>query len=202
MTRNRSRILSARPRRTVPGLVVRLHECFLDAPCEVLAAVARLCRPEAPRSADRATVRSHFETHVAPPPRRRPRLRTTGHHFDLQEVFDRLNGDHFAGTITAAITWGRRPPRRRRRRSIRLGSYQAIDRVIRIHPALDAPHVPGYVLETVIHHEMLHAAFPPQETASGRRRIHTAEFRAHEQAFPAAEAARRWLDRHLESLLV
>lgn len=217
LTGNRSRILSSRPAADDTGdggdgMDVRLQRCFLDAPDAVIRAVAWLVADRGPRRRRgpralarrraRAAVRQHFARHAPPPPRRRrPRLEPRGAHFDLEAIRQRLNRRWFGGELTAAITWGRGAAGcGARRRGIRLGSYSHDADLIRIHPALDRPGVPLYVVESIVHHELLHALLPPV-VEGGRRRIHTPEFRRRERSFEHHRRAERWLAKNLDRLL-
>jgi predicted metal-dependent hydrolase len=88
-----------------------------------------------------------------------------------------------------------------RRRSIKLGSYHASERLIRIHPALDQPFVPEYFIAFVIFHEMLHERIGTTRQGHGRRCVHPPEFRALEARFPSAAEALRWEKENLGKLL-
>lgn len=223
LTANRSRILSARPAGggDPTGLHLRLDRCFADAPDDVLREVAAFCRTTsggrrgaARRRQALAAIRRHFDAHGEParaePPARSPALAPRGRHFDLAAIRDRLDRAWFEGRLSAAVTWGRdRPSRgraraawgcRRRRATIQLGSYSHDDDLIRIHPALDRPEVPEYVVAAVVFHELLHAALPPV-VVNGRRRLHTPEFRRRERQFPDHARAERWIRANLPKLL-
>lgn len=130
---------------------------------------------------------------------RRPRLRTRGENHDLAEIFDELNAEWFGGKIDVLVTWGRRPPRRRRR-SIRLGTYVLAEGLIRIHPVLDQPWVPRFFVAYVLFHEMLHHVVPaPLE--NGRQQFHSAEFRELERSYPDYRRAIAWEQANLRRLL-
>ena len=124
-----------------------------------------------------------------------------GEYFDLKAIFDKLNAEYFDNTLKGyAITWGRRrrlPPKE----YFVFGTIQEEDRIIRIHPLLDAPFVPTWFLEYVIYHEMLHAIVPEEIDETGRRRIHTSEFYRREQKFHCYQRARRWEDENLDRFL-
>jgi hypothetical protein len=124
-----------------------------------------------------------------------PRLtRTAGLHHDLAELFAEVNARYFEGRVDAAVSWGRRAPRRRRRRgswSINLGTYCAEQKLVRIHPMLDQPEVPRFFVEYILFHEMLHHVVPMPVT-HGRRQTHTPEFRAQERRFLEYERAVEW----------
>lgn len=133
------------------------------------------------------------------------RLDPVGRWFNLLELRDEINQSYFAGRLEVAITWGRGRPvsrrrRRRSRRTIQLGSYMASQNLVRIHPALDRPDVPRYVVAAIVHHEMLHAAVPPVERA-GRRAVHTPEFRHRERQFEHHAAAESWIRQHVLRLI-
>ena len=122
---------------------------------------------------------------------------------DLREEHgcgDSVSADRFGGTLLPPITWGRWSTLRGRRRTIRLGSYDHREGLIRIHPALDQEWVPRELVEAVVHHELLHAALPPRESG-GRRCLHGPEFRRLERELPQHTVAERWLAANLPRLL-
>ncbi|MCA9601505.1 MAG: hypothetical protein KC417_05760, partial [Myxococcales bacterium] len=126
-------------------------------------------------------------------------LRHRGTHHDLALMFHELNEAWFESKVDARITWGA-VPAKKRRRSIRLGTYAEREHLIRIHPALDQAWVPDYVVRTVVHHEMLHAALPAV-IVGDRKIFHTREFRRRERAFPEFERATAWEDANIDRLL-
>lgn len=216
LTDNRTRIVSARAAPS-GALDVRIHRCFLDAPDAVLQAVAGFLfsrRRDAARQRALAVIRGHFDSHrpatLATGPRRRLALRPVGRCFDLRELRDGVNRRYFGGELEVDITWGRhhapgparrgRSPRRRGCGfSIQLGSYDERRKVVRIHRCLDRPEVPRCVVESVVHHEMLHAAIPTV-VVDGRRRIHPPEFRRRERLYRHHDEASRWIEENLHWL--
>ena len=171
---NRSTMVSFR--RLDRFLHYRVHHMFLDAPREVVHALASFAgsgrgmaarRREAGERID-AYVREHRARIADPQP---ARLDPRGRVHDLQDIFDRLNAAHFGGLIDARIGWG---PNRggRRRRTIKTGVYVQDARLIRIHPALDRPQVPEHYVAGVVFHEMLHQVDPDPgaERAAGGAR--------------------------------
>jgi len=153
---------------------------------------------------------SLFARLLAPLPEPSPTAPAAPTH-DLEAILDRVNRRYFGGRLEVAIAWSRygRPARRRRRRfrprgprrsTLKLGSWSPRDRLVRIHPVLDHPTVPEYVVASVVHHELLHAEMG-QEIVAGRRRLHTPEFRRREREFEHHEKARRWVRERLEELL-
>lgn len=131
------------------------------------------------------------------PVQRQLPLAHEGEHHDLLTIFHQLNREYFNGKLRGyQIRWGQRR-RLRPQRYVVLGSIQEEDRVIRIHPLLDAPFVPVWFLEYVIYHEMLHAVVPDEIPSEGRRRVHTEEFNRRERAFRHYQRARRWEQENL-----
>ncbi len=199
---NRSTMVSFR--RAAGALHYRVHHMFLDAPREVVQALAHFAGPGRGMAARRreaggridAYVRQH-RSRIADP--RPARIDPRGRVHDLQIIFDRLNSYHFAGRVEARIGWG--PNRGRgRRRTIKTGVYVQDARLIRIHPALDRPEVPEMYVAAVVFHEMLHQAVPALER-NGRRVVHGAEFRRRESSYPDHDAAKRWEEENLALLL-
>ena len=86
------------------------------------------------------------------------------------------------------------------RRAIKLGTYSATERLIRIHPVLDKPWVPRYFVCFVIYHEMLHHVMPTT-VVGGRRVLHPPLFQARERFFRDFERAMAWERAHLHRLL-
>ncbi|MBN2358917.1 MAG: hypothetical protein JXR83_05650 [Deltaproteobacteria bacterium] len=199
---NRSNLLSAQRRGGT--LAFRLHHMFLDADERVLRAAARFANR--PDRSSRTLVDQFIERHghlITRPPRPASARPARGRNHDLQAVFDELNRDYFAGRIDAEIVFGEagRPQRRRRRRrSIKLGSYDDTARRIVIHPALDQPQVPRSFVAYIVFHEMLHQLYRPQR-AGVALRFHGRDFKKAERAFAGRREAQRWFSRNLDLLL-
>lgn len=179
------------------GLQLRLHHLFLEAPDTVVRALAAYTG-RGDESAQ-ATLEAHIHAHAGLVRRERHApLKARGRCFDLRAVFNRLNATYFDDALQADIGWGRRPGHKRRK-SILLGVYDARLREIRVHPALDAPHVPAFVIEHVVFHAMLHQLFP--DAPGSRECAHPPEFRERERAYPRLDAALRWQHENQRSLL-
>ena len=199
---NRSTMVSFR--RDTGEIHYRVHHMFLEAPNEVVTALAAFAGPRRGAAARRREAGSRIDAYVkrnrariAVP--RADRLLASGRVHDLQEIYDRLNTTHFDGRIEARIGWGPVRPGRRRR-TVKTGVYVQDARIIRIHPTLDRPQVPEFYVAAVVFHEMLHQAVPAREV-NGRRIVHGAEFRRCERAYPDHARARAWEDGHLSLLL-
>ncbi len=203
VTDNHYTMISVR-REKGPLYRVRLHHMFLQAPPAITRALGRyIALNEARASRELSRFIDDHRTAIRRPPRRRRpivTLRTRGEVFDLQEVFDRLNDRYFENQIDARITWGPAGSRRRRRRSIKMGSYSVEERLIRIHPALDRCIIPPFFLEWIVYHEMLHQVHDIPLVA-GRRRFHTPQFLSQERAFEHYDRARLWERQNLDRIL-
>lgn len=182
---------------------VRLHHMFADADPVITRALAHYI---ADNDADASRVLGDFidanSGHVRGRARRAPAqlILTAGEHHDLREIFDELNARYFDHRIDAAITWGPRSGRPRRRNSIKMGSYSVEDRLIRIHRSLDRSFVPRFFVAWIVFHEMLHQIHDIR-VKNGRREFHSKEFLAAEAGFELYEQARLWERRHLDALL-
>ena len=181
---------------------LRLHHMFTGAPPVVVRAVARYAEKQCP---DASRVLRRFidanDTRIRR--RKGPRavqIDVEGRHHNLQDLFDELNDAYFANRIEARITWGPRTRRRRGRESIKLGSYTVEDKLIRIHPVLDAADVPAWFVAYIVFHEMLHEVHE-MPLVDGRRIYHTREFRRDEQKFEHYDRAIAWEKANLHKLL-
>ncbi len=184
-------------------LRVRLHMMFLDAPERVVDALVRYIVREDP---DASTVVGEFidkNLHRIRGVRPVSRVRTRGRVHDLEAIFTDVNERYFRGAASdALITWGRRtsPRQGRARRSIKLGSYSAREKLIRVHPCLDREWVPRYFVAYIVYHELLHHLIPAI-VVGGRTLLHTAEFQEREQHFAYYQRALDWEQKHIHRLL-
>ena len=179
----------------------RIHHMFLDAPRRVQDALVRYIRQGDHEASN--LIGHYIEANSARLAHlsRRGNLVTRGKHHDLLAIFQRLNDKYFDGALHVLVSWGsRRGGERKKRATIKLGSYSFQDRLIRIHPALDRRWVPRYFIEHVMFHEMLHHAMPATR-GSGRRLLHPPEFRERETEFRHHERALAWEKAHLHRLL-
>ncbi len=104
-----------------------------------------------------------------------------GETYNLEEIFERLNVEHFHGLMARpALGWSRRPSR------VTLGHYDPSHNAIILSKLLDRPQTPPLAVEYVLFHEMLHLRIPADHRGA-RRRVHTHEFRDAEKRF-----ARLW----------
>ena len=203
LTDNRYTMISVRRLKREQRYDVRLHLMFADADSIIVRSLARYI---ADNDRDASRVLGDFidnhNDYVRGRSRRAPSqvIFTAGEHHDLREIFDRLNAQYFDNKIEAAITWGARTGRERRRTSIKMGSYAVEDRLIRIHRSLDRAFVPAFFVDWIVFHEMLHQVHDIL-VKNGRREFHSKEFLADEMRFERYDEARAWERSHLDELL-
>ena len=112
-----------------------------------------------------------------------------GNCYDLDQLFERINQEYFAGKMTKPrLTWNQTLTHRK------LGHYEPLrDRVV-MSRTLDNSQVPQYVVELVLYHELLHKHHGVK-WVNGKRRSHTPEFRRSERKFAYYQEAEQWLKR-------
>jgi hypothetical protein len=112
---------------------------------------------------------------------------TRGMVHDLAESFDRVNSTYFGNTMPRPrLTWNR---------SItagKFGHYHYATDTVMISRALDRPHVPSFVVDHVMHHELLHKKHGLR-WHRGRSHAHTSEFRRDEMVFERFREADQYL---------
>jgi hypothetical protein len=116
--------------------------------------------------------------------------RATGKAHDLAASFERVNEEYFAGSFDRPrLTWSTRDSLRK------FGHYDFVQDLVMLSRTLDAEHVPSYVIDHVMHHELLHKKHGFRFVA-GRRHAHLPAFRREERTFRHYTEA----DQFLESL--
>ena len=172
------------------SLLIRLHRIFLAAGREVLNELSDYIRG---RKRKTPLIRDFIKcnTHqIRRKPPRKVSIQTEGRHYNLMDIYHLINMRYFDDKISASITWGSNGPRRAARRRT-LGSYTSQNHMIRINPILDRKNVPGYFLEYIVYHEMLHADIGIKKGVV-RRIIHSSEFKRREKLFKHYEKAIKW----------
>ncbi len=185
-------------------LRARVHLMFLDAPASVQDALVRyIVRGD---RAGSQVVGRYIDANGHRIKATRPVLRalnTKGRHHDLLSIFHEVNTKYFGSTVDALVAWGHARARLRRKKprsTIQLGSYSAVERLIRIHPNLDRCWVPRYFVQFIIYHEMLHHVISASRGA-GRALLHPPEFRQREGQFRQYERAVQWEKSHIGRIL-
>jgi len=116
---------------------------------------------------------------------RKPRaiiLRKQGEHYNLDEIYHRINETYFEGKLDLHITWFN-PKKTRYQRRIVLGSYHRDKKLVKINRVLDQPDIPDYYISFIVYHEMLHHVAPPIIQRFRKRQIHHQEFKDLEKKF-------------------
>ncbi len=202
LTDNRRRMVGAKRRNNRHE--IRIHHMFVGCDDLTVSALAQLAKSNNDES--REVIRAYIDAN-----RTQIRIETDtdshisdGQHHDLQAILNKTRKDLIAahGSILnhladITITWGRNG---RGTRSIRFGSFDFDQRLIRMHPVLDQDWIPDYFVEFIVYHELIHAVHPPRNIAN-RRSIHTPEFRAMEEQFPLFHKALAWEKVNLHRLL-
>lgn len=112
-------------------------------------------------------------------------------HHHLESLAAEVHRTYFWKYPPLPVRWGQQISRRKRR-TIRLGSYNHHTAEIRIHPILNARHVPTFFIQSIIYHEYLHHVLG----ASHNRRFHK-----HERQFLYYRESQEWLRSNLFLLL-
>jgi hypothetical protein len=202
VTDNRRNMISHSQRGGI--LQARIHHMFLGASSEVQDALIRYVvkRERAASLIVSRFIEANGYRIRASRPVLTP-LSTQGETHDLLVMFRVLNEKYFGNAVDSLITWGKRLSRRSKnpRRAIKLGSYSAVERLIRVHRVLDKPWVPRYFVSYIIYHEMLHHVIPSTLQSGGRRMLHPPGFVAREQMFRDYERALAWERAHIGRLL-
>ena len=130
------------------------------------------------------------KAHLVRQMRGRKRIESAnGRTYNLETIFDNLNTQFFHGLLARPqMTWSRDHARNS------LGHYDPAHNAIVVSRIFDDPHVPGYAVEYLVYHEMLHLKHPVKLRGS-RRCVHSAEFQAEEKLFPRLEEAKGFLRR-------
>lgn len=115
---------------------------------------------------------------------------THGHHH-LPSLAAEIHNTYFFKIPPVTVRWGQQIARKKRR-SIRLGSYNHVTGEIRIHPLLNSAEIPAFFIQSVIHHEYLH------HVLGGN---HNRRFHNHERQFRYYRESKEWIRRNLFLLL-
>lgn len=179
--------------------LVRLSDMLEGAPESVLRAIAHILlaklyrKPIDPIHANRYRrhLGSDAVTRRAEQVRRsrgRKNISTAqGHHYDLEEIFDRLNRQFFHGLLgQPVLTWSAHSARRS------LGHYDAAHNTIVVSRVFDRKETPSYAIEYLLFHEMLHLKHPVR-VKGGRRCVHSREFQRDEKMFPELDKVKEFL---------
>ena len=181
-------------------LKVRVSDLFDDAPLEIFETLAtillsKIYRKKIDRQHHldyrRYTMSGEMQarSRQARAERGRPARTTSpqGRAWNLDALFDDINERYFEGALRKPqLSW---TPGKARRI---LGRYDYTTDVIFVSRVLDSNKIPGYVIEYILFHEMLHVKHQPR-ISNLREIVHTPELRREEKLFEHYDAANEWL---------
>lgn len=112
-----------------------------------------------------------------------------GNVYNLENLFHKINQEYFAANLVKPrLAWSQINTYRK------FGHYEpARDRVV-MSLTLDNGHIPEFVTEFVLFHELLHK-YHGTKWVNGKRMVHTPEFRADESRFKLYTEAQKWLQK-------
>ncbi|MHC4473016.1 MAG: M48 family peptidase, partial [Planctomycetota bacterium] len=181
-----------RGKRSAKRALITVSEGFLAAPAEIWEALVRPALLDTRRSDRRiarefadseefAEVILEMEAHVRPPGSAR------GRHHDLEASFARVNAEYFSGDMAKpALVWNEVPTLEK------FGHYHRSRDTVMLSVSLDEPHVPEFVVDQVLHHELLHKKHGVRRVL-GRGVAHTRAFREEERRFRRYREAQEFL---------
>ena len=180
---------------------VSLSDLIEGAPESVLRAIAHILLAKLYRKPIEASHNHRYKRFVtsAPVARQTELVRHArgskrysgpeGRFYNLEEVFDTLNGLYFSGLLgRPELTWSEGMSRRS------LGHYDAAHNTIVVSRVFDRPSSPRYAIEYLLYHEMLHLKHPVKMRGL-RRCVHSREFKAEEALFPQLREALAFISR-------
>jgi hypothetical protein len=110
-----------------------------------------------------------------------------GHAHDLDESFARVNAAYFGSQMPKPkLVWNRTLTARK------FGHYQPSRDTLMVSVSLDDARVPGFVVDFVMYHELLHKKHGVM-IVNGRQLVHSPSFRADERKFAEYHEAERRL---------
>jgi hypothetical protein len=109
----------------------------------------------------------------------------------LASLADEVHRTYFFKYPPLPVRWGQQISRKRRR-TIRLGSYNHRTTEVRIHPILNSPRIPAFFIQSIIYHEYLHHVLGAH---------HNRRFHQHERKFAYHRESQEWIRRNLWLLL-
>ncbi len=177
-----------------------VHKMFLDAPENVISAIAHYVRgTRRDRVGKDLLIRGYIQSNLYrfnhSDQLDETKFVTRGRYFDLQTIFDRLNNAYFKNQLDLKITWYGNWGRKKRSRVI-FGQYFDHLKLVKIHRLLDDPFFPEYFVIFVVYHEMLHHVVPGHFDEKGIYRVHGPEFKKLEKDFVDYERAILWEKKH------
>ena len=182
---------------------VSLHRMFLNAPKNVMQALACYIREE--QNAIAPTVKAFIEDKIKTLDYSHQvdlsKLQHQGHVYNVQKLLDDLNSSYFKNKLKLNITWFGNPAKKNKSR-ITFGLYHDPLRLIKVNRMLDCQTFPNYVVSYIIYHEMLHHVCPPYVDENGINRVHNKEFKELESQFRYFDKAQDWINERKAALFI
>lgn len=124
---------------------------------------------------------------------------SVGMQFDLDEILRDVMRKYTGEVENILITW-REPSKGSR--SITWGTYRRLEDggLIKINALLDKLEVPRYVVESVVHHELVHH-FVPTKVKNKRRVIHGKRFKEILSVNPNIKKADKWIKSYSKKIM-
>ncbi|MEN9307566.1 MAG: hypothetical protein RL173_1498 [Fibrobacterota bacterium] len=184
--------------------VCQLPKVFVNAPLgvkqDLLAWLRAVLHPSPGSRAKKKQAQTRIFLWMAPHnPDTLPSAQTRQSHWNLDELFQKLNREYFDDALIAVVRWSPQIGGLSTHRKLQTASGS--HHLLTISRGYDGPEVPLEAVEGVLYHEMCHIAFPPKVGTGSRRHVHHKEFRAAERRYRHFEAWRAWEAKHLHKQL-
>lgn len=198
---NRSMMLSVKWE--PDGAKVSLHRMFLDAPRNVMDALACYINQKDQKIAPtvKAFIEHKLQTLDYSHTIDRSKLYSNGNVYNLKKIYDQLNEEYFDSKLQLFITWFGKANQRSRSR-FTFGLYHDPLRLIKINRMLDSPSFPDYVVSYVVYHEMVHHVSPSYFDTQGMHHIHSKEFKKIEMKYKHYELATKWIKQNVANFFI
>ncbi len=203
---NRSHFISVRFNRSMKPISASIHNFFLQAPQDIIETLALYIRNKGKGQLLINRLRDYisdmFRIHGIENSGKRPVYKESegiGKRHNLHTIVKELNSQLFTDPVNPSIIWFTAPKRDHPIVRCSLGLYFDELNLIKINSKLDNAAIPDFVVSTVVYHEMLHMIYAPKCFPSGRRIIHTKEFKDAERKHPRFLDAEDWLNQNRNS---
>ncbi len=120
--------------------------------------------------------------------------------WNLLDLYHDIEKRFFPEPLNLSITWFGKRTRKSASTRLTLGLYYDMLKLIKMHVLLDVPHVPEYVIEFILYHEMIHSVCPAEISPSGKVLVHTKKFQELEERYPWHNEAESWLHNNIQLL--
>lgn len=185
------------------GTKVSLHRIFLEAPTNVMDALA--CHLRHRDHIIGPTVKAFIEENLRnldySHQLDKSKIYSQGHFYNLLRIYNALNREYFNDKLNLHITWFGKPMQKGGSR-VTFGLYYDHIRLIKVNRLLDSPSFPDYFVSYVVYHEMVHHVCPSYFDGKGQHHIHSKEFKAREVKFEHYDLAQTWIKENHASFFI